>query len=121
MCQKQFTQQSNLKQHLLIHLGAKPFLCRHQGCRAAFTTKQCLQVHYRKVHHYNDLNMPVIEKVKLDEYISAVSSTSTTKVSTVTSANNTSDDSSTHSGEFFSLLPHLPPPATCDHLLPDVS
>jgi hypothetical protein len=50
-CSKQFTQQSNLKQHMLIHLGAKPFLCQHdhQGCKAAFTTKQCLQVHYRYV------------------------------------------------------------------------
>ena len=62
-CNKQFTQQSNLKQHMLIHLGAKPFLCRHDGCKAAFTTKQCLQVHYRKVHHYTDENMPPIQRL----------------------------------------------------------
>ena len=70
-CPKLFTQQSNLKQHLLIHLGAKPFLCAHLGCQAAFTTKQCLQVHYRKVHNYDDRNMPEIQKVNLDEYIAA--------------------------------------------------
>ena len=51
-CSKHFTQQSNLKQHLLIHYGVKPFLCQHPSCKSAFTTKQCLQVHYRKVHRY---------------------------------------------------------------------
>ncbi len=49
-CKKSFTQHSNLKQHMLIHLGVKPFLCQHGTCKSAFTTKQCLQVHYRKVH-----------------------------------------------------------------------
>ena len=68
-CNKHFTQQSNLKQHMLIHLGAKPFLCKHEGCQAAFTTKQCLQVHYRKVHHYNDETMPAIQKVNLDKVV----------------------------------------------------
>ena len=47
-CLKQFTQQSNLKQHMLIHLGLKPFSCK--DCKSAFTTKQGLQVHYRRVH-----------------------------------------------------------------------
>jgi uncharacterized Zn-finger protein len=70
-CLKQFTQQSNLKQHLLIHYGVKPFLCQHLACKSAFTTKQCLQVHYRKVHRYSDEEMPDIkrEKTRLDELL----------------------------------------------------
>ena len=56
-CKKHFTQHSNLKQHLLIHLGVKPFPCRHDNCKSAFTTKQCLQVHYRKVRLFVSLWM----------------------------------------------------------------
>ena len=77
-CHKHFTQQSNLKQHLLIHWGVKPFLCEHASCKSAFTTKQCLQVHYRKVHHYTDENMPEIrrQKTMLDDLKSSPSSSS---------------------------------------------
>ena len=66
-CSKQFTQQSNLKQHMLIHIGAKPFPCA--DCKSAFTTKQCLQRHYVKIHHFNETNIPAIQKVNLDELL----------------------------------------------------
>nr|CAD7598620.1 unnamed protein product [Timema genevievae] len=36
--------------------------CRESGCVAAFTTKQCLQFHYKKVHSFSDESMPVIER-----------------------------------------------------------
>ncbi len=64
-CRKSFTQHSNLKQHMLIHLGVKPFLCQHGQCKSAFTTKQCLQVHYRKVHRYRDEDMPAIKRLEI--------------------------------------------------------
>ena len=102
-CSKQFTQQSNLKQHMVIHYNAKPYQCQHEGCKAAFTTKQCLQVHYRKVHNYSDETMPRIQKINLDEYLA-------------TNVVSNSDDS-THSGEFFPM-PNLPP-STFEHLLPE--
>ena len=68
-CHRHFSQPSNLKQHMLIHLGVKPFVCKQAGCKSAFTTKQCLQVHYRKVHNYSDDDMPTITKlnVKIDK------------------------------------------------------
>lgn len=31
-------------------------------CNAAFTTKQCLQFHYKKVHNYTQEQMPKIER-----------------------------------------------------------
>lgn len=36
--------------------------CRENGCVAAFTTKQCLQFHYKKVHSFSEETMPVIER-----------------------------------------------------------
>ena len=61
-CGKLFRDKHNLKVHLLTHSGVKPFECSIQGCTAAFTVKQCLQGHYRKVHGYTDLNMPSITR-----------------------------------------------------------
>ena len=38
------------------------YRCAEQECTAAFTTKQCLQFHYKKVHGYAQELMPKIER-----------------------------------------------------------
>lgn len=38
------------------------YRCAENGCSAAFTTKQCLQFHYKKVHGYAQDQMPKIER-----------------------------------------------------------
>uniref|UniRef100_A0A1I8Q538 Uncharacterized protein n=1 Tax=Stomoxys calcitrans TaxID=35570 RepID=A0A1I8Q538_STOCA len=61
-CQKLFQNRSNLKIHMLTHSGVRPFKCAEPECNAAFTTKQCLQFHYKKVHNYTQEQMPKIER-----------------------------------------------------------
>ncbi|XP_055638482.1 uncharacterized protein LOC129776700 isoform X2 [Toxorhynchites rutilus septentrionalis] len=61
-CQKLFQNRSNLKIHMLTHSGVRPFKCAEGECVAAFTTKQCLQFHYKKVHGYTQEQMPKIER-----------------------------------------------------------
>ncbi|GAB0087182.1 uncharacterized protein DMENIID0001_014620 [Sergentomyia squamirostris] len=61
-CQKLFQNRSNLKIHMLTHSGVRPFKCSENECNAAFTTKQCLQFHYKKVHGYTQEQMPKIER-----------------------------------------------------------
>lgn len=38
------------------------YRCAESECNAAFTTKQCLQFHYKKVHGYTQEQMPKIER-----------------------------------------------------------
>lgn len=38
------------------------FRCQQEECSAAFTTKQCLQFHYKKVHGFTDGFIPKIER-----------------------------------------------------------
>lgn len=59
-CGKQCRDRTNLKVHLLTHSKIKPFQCQELECTAGFTTKQCLQNHYKKTHKYTDENLPEI-------------------------------------------------------------
>ena len=62
VCGKRIRDQHNLKVHLLTHSKVKPFVCSERDCDTGYTTKQCLQIHYRKVHGYSDSNMPTINR-----------------------------------------------------------
>lgn len=46
----------------LINVLVYLLRCAENGCSAAFTTKQCLQFHYKKVHGYTQEQMPKIER-----------------------------------------------------------
>ena len=61
-CERTFKNKSNLKIHMLTHSGVKPFGCKIEECQSRFTTKQCLQFHYRKSHNLTDESMPPIER-----------------------------------------------------------
>ena len=61
-CGKLLHDAYNLKVHMLTHSGVKPFLCSQPDCTASYTTKQCLQSHYRKAHGFSTTDMPAIKR-----------------------------------------------------------
>ncbi|TRY63880.1 hypothetical protein TCAL_10346 [Tigriopus californicus] len=115
-CHKHFTQQSNLKQHMLIHWGVKPFHCRHELCKSAFTTKQCLQVHYRKVHHYTDENMPEIKRQKTFLPNDCLGFRSKRTASSMEEPILSGHETSTDSLSSIASLPTQSVSAKCDHM-----
>ncbi|UYV64053.1 hypothetical protein LAZ67_2006405 [Cordylochernes scorpioides] len=57
-CSKCFMRPEHLRGHLVIHSGAKPFACPHEGCPAAFSAKSTLYVHLKK--HLGNVSGPKV-------------------------------------------------------------
>ena len=51
-----------MNKYLNANLLYLNFRCKMPDCKTRFTTKQCLQFHYRKTHNLTDDNMPSIER-----------------------------------------------------------
>ncbi|KAJ8941341.1 hypothetical protein NQ318_004785 [Aromia moschata] len=61
--QAPYSQCTKLKPEMpMIAFWSKNCRCATDRCNAAFTTKQCLQFHYKKVHNFTEENMPKIER-----------------------------------------------------------
>jgi len=48
--------------NIYFYFSSFSIRCKENGCKAAFTTKQCLQFHYKKVHGLTEEMMPKIER-----------------------------------------------------------
>ena len=46
-CDKVYTKNGNLKEHMMIHTGEKPYKCPWFGCRQKFTQSAYLTRHYK--------------------------------------------------------------------------
>lgn len=47
---------------IIIEIDQNFCRCIEKNCLSAFTTKQCLQFHYKKVHGFTEDMMPKIER-----------------------------------------------------------
>ncbi|XP_025409974.1 zinc finger protein 28 homolog [Sipha flava] len=65
LCKKKFGWPTDLKRHLLIHTGERPFKCN--SCQAAFTRNFLLQKHFVRAHK----RVSEDESKKLDNHVHA--------------------------------------------------